>query len=63
VLVAHGEEEKLNKLQFTMTIKHSAYKKFHGIPIAQKEKDGYFNGALTDFRAVDKFDAKLFEQP
>jgi hypothetical protein len=41
----------------------SDYKKFDGIPIAQKEKDGYFNGVITDFRAVDKFDAKLFEQP
>jgi RNA polymerase sigma factor (sigma-70 family) len=41
----------------------SDYKKFDGIPIAQKEKDGYFNGVVTDFRAVDKFDARLFEQP
>jgi hypothetical protein len=41
----------------------SDYKKFDGIPIAQKEMDGYFNGVVTDFRAVDKFDAKLFEQP
>jgi RNA polymerase sigma factor (sigma-70 family) len=44
-------------------IYYSDYKKFDGIPIAQKEKDGYFNGVVTDFRAVDKFDAKLFEQP
>jgi RNA polymerase sigma factor (sigma-70 family) len=42
---------------------YSGYKKFDGIPIAQKEEDGYFNGVVTDFRAVDKFDAKLFEQP
>jgi hypothetical protein len=41
----------------------SDYKKFDGIPIAQKEKDGYFNGVVTDFRAVNKFDAKFFEQP
>jgi uncharacterized protein (TIGR03067 family) len=44
-------------------IYYSDYKKFDGIPIAQKEKDGYFNGVVTDFRAVDKLDAKLFEQP
>ena len=44
-------------------IYYSDYKKFDGIPIAQKEKDGYFNGLVTDFRAVDRLDAKLFEQP
>jgi hypothetical protein len=42
---------------------YSDYKKFDGIPIAQKEKDGYFNGVVTDFRAVEKLDARLFEQP
>ena len=42
---------------------YSDYKTFDGIPIAQKEKDGYFEPEVTDFRAVDKFDAKLFEQP
>jgi hypothetical protein len=41
----------------------SDYKKFDGIPIAQKEKDGGFNGVITDFRAVDQLDAKLFKQP
>jgi RNA polymerase sigma factor (sigma-70 family) len=41
----------------------SDYKKFDGIPIARKEKDGYFNGVVTGFRAVAKFDAKLFAQP
>ncbi len=40
------------------------YKKFDGIPIAQKEKQpGYMETEVTDFRAVDKLDAKLFEQP
>ena len=39
------------------------YKKFDGIPIAQKERDGHFEPDVTDFRVVDKFDAKLFEQP
>jgi hypothetical protein len=44
------------------------YKKFDGIPIAQKEKHphagaGAWEAEVTDFRAVDKFDAKLFEQP
>ena len=41
----------------------SDYKKFDGIPIAQKEHDGHFEPEVIDFRAVDKFDAKLFEQP
>jgi hypothetical protein len=42
---------------------YSDYKKFDGIPIAQKEHDGYLEPVVTDFRAVDKFDAKLFEEP
>jgi len=37
--------------------------KFGGIPIAQKEHDGHFVPVVTDFRAVDNFDPKLFEQP
>jgi hypothetical protein len=41
----------------------SDYKKFDGIPIAQKEHHGHFEPVVTDFRVVDKFDAKLFEQP
>jgi uncharacterized protein (TIGR03067 family) len=41
----------------------SDYKKFDGIPIAQKEHDGHFEPEVTDFRAVDRFDAKLFEHP
>jgi hypothetical protein len=41
----------------------SDYKKFDGIPIAQKEHDGHFEPEVTDFRAVDRFDAKLFERP
>ena len=41
----------------------SDYKKFDGIPIAQKEHDGNSENEVTDFRIVDKFDAKLFEQP
>jgi uncharacterized protein (TIGR03067 family) len=41
----------------------SDYKTFDGIPIAQKEHDGHFEPVVTDFRVVDKFDAKLFEQP
>lgn len=44
-------------------VTYSDYKTFDGIPIAQKEDDGYFMPAVTDFRAVEKFDAKLFEQP
>jgi RNA polymerase sigma factor (sigma-70 family) len=41
----------------------SDYKTFDGIPIAQKEHDGYFEPEVTDFGPVDTFDAKLFEQP
>jgi hypothetical protein len=41
----------------------SDYKNFDGIPIAQKEHDGHFEPVVTDFRVVEKFDAKLFEQP
>jgi uncharacterized protein (TIGR03067 family) len=44
------------------------YKKFDGIPIARKEKHphagtGAWEAEVTAFRAVDKFDAKVFEQP
>jgi RNA polymerase sigma factor (sigma-70 family) len=42
---------------------YSGYKPFDGIPIAQKEHDGYFEPEIMDFRAVDTFDAKVFEQP
>jgi hypothetical protein len=41
----------------------SDYKTFDGIPVAQKEGDGYLMPQVTDLRAVDKFDPKLFEQP
>ena len=34
-----------------------------GIPIAQKEHDGHFEPVVTDFRVVEKLDAKLFEKP
>jgi hypothetical protein len=44
-------------------VAYSDYKTFDGIPIAQKEHDGYFEPEITEFRAVDKLDAKLFEQP
>jgi RNA polymerase sigma factor (sigma-70 family) len=44
-------------------ITYSDYKKFDGIPVAQKENDGYLMPQVTDFRAVDKFDATLFKQP
>jgi hypothetical protein len=42
---------------------YSDYKTFDGIPIAQKEDDGYFMPEVTAFRVVDKFDDKLFELP
>jgi uncharacterized protein (TIGR03067 family) len=41
----------------------SDYKKSDGFPIAQQEHDGHFEPRVTDFRAVDKFDPKLFENP
>ena len=44
-------------------VTYSDYKTFNGIPIAQKEDDGYLMPRITDFRVVDKFDARLFEQP
>ena len=44
-------------------VTYSDYKKFDGIPIAQKEHDGHSMAEVTDFRVVDKLDAKLFEQP
>jgi uncharacterized protein (TIGR03067 family) len=44
-------------------VTYSDYKRFDGIPIPQKEHDGYLEAEVTDFRAVDKFDPKLFEQP
>ena len=43
------------------SVTYSDYKKFDGIQVAQKMNDG--SSQVTDFRAVDKFDAKLFEQP
>jgi RNA polymerase sigma factor (sigma-70 family) len=44
-------------------VTYSDYKKFDGIPIPLREHDGYLDPQVTDFQAVDKFDAKLFEQP
>ncbi|HYT89646.1 MAG TPA: hypothetical protein VEL76_13145 [Gemmataceae bacterium] len=44
-------------------VAYSDYKTFDGIPVAQKDNDGYLMPQVTDFRVVDKFDAKLFEQP
>jgi RNA polymerase sigma factor (sigma-70 family) len=44
-------------------VSYSDYKTFDSIPIAQKEHDGYLEPVVTDFRAVEKFDAKLFEEP
>ncbi len=45
------------------SVTYSDYKKFDGIQVAQKMNDGSLMSQVTDFRAVDKFDAKLFEQP
>jgi hypothetical protein len=42
---------------------YTDYKKFDGVTVAQKENDGRVISEVTDFQAVDKLDAKLFEQP
>jgi RNA polymerase sigma factor (sigma-70 family) len=42
---------------------YSDYQAYGGIPVARKENDGYFMPEITDFRAVEKFDAEFFEQP
>jgi len=47
---------------------YSEYKTFDGIPVARKEMHphagtGPWEAEVTDFRVVDKFDEKLFEQP
>jgi hypothetical protein len=44
-------------------VTYSDCKKFDGIPIPLREHDGYLDPQVTEFRAVDKFDAKLFERP
>jgi hypothetical protein len=48
---------------FGREVTYSDYKTHGGIPIAQKEHDGYLEPEVTDFRVVDKFDARLFEVP
>jgi RNA polymerase sigma factor (sigma-70 family) len=45
------------------SVTYSDYKKFDGIPVAQKLNDGSLMSQVIGFRAVEKFDAKLFEQP
>jgi RNA polymerase sigma factor (sigma-70 family) len=45
------------------TVTYSDYKKFDGIPVAQKENDGNFMPEITEFRVMEKFADKLFEQP
>jgi hypothetical protein len=40
---------------------YSGYKKFDGAPVAQRDDDGYLIPEVTDFKAVDNLDAKLFE--
>ena len=50
------------------SISYSDYKTFDDIPIAQKQTQTANGKVVTeteviDFRAVDKFDARLFEQP
>jgi RNA polymerase sigma factor (sigma-70 family) len=56
-------DKKTHLLVKDWAFTYSDYKTFDGIPIAQKEHDGHFEPEVTDFRVVDKFDAKLFEQP
>ena len=58
IYVLDGDE-----LRLCLGDTYSDYKKFDGIPVARKEDDGYFMPEITDFKAVDKLDAKLFEKP
>jgi RNA polymerase sigma factor (sigma-70 family) len=44
-------------------VTYGDYEKFDGVPVARKEKDGYFEPEVTDFKVVEKFGEKLFEQP
>ena len=44
-------------------VTYGDYKTFDGIPIARRKHDGYYEPEVTDFRAVDRFDPKLFERP
>jgi hypothetical protein len=56
-------DKQTHLLMKSGAVTYSDYKKFDGIPVAQKEDDGYLMPQVTAFRAVDKFDAKLFKQP
>jgi RNA polymerase sigma factor (sigma-70 family) len=56
-------DKESHLLQRSGAVTYSDYKKFDGIPVAQKENDGYLLPQVTEFRAVEKFDAKLFERP
>jgi len=56
------------KVHSSSAIFYTDYKRFDGIPIAQKEiytANGKYvsETKVLDFRAVEKLDAKLFEQP
>lgn len=57
-----------DKLHEASSITYGDYKRFDDIPIAQKQTQTRHGKvvsevAVLDFRAVDKLDAKLFEQP
>jgi RNA polymerase sigma factor (sigma-70 family) len=56
-------DKETHLLQRSGAVTYSDYKPFDGLAVAQKENDGYLLPQVTDFRAVEKFDAKLFEQP
>lgn len=60
VLLKRSADSYTNTQGFSI---YSDYKSFDGIPIAQKEQDGYANPEVTQFKAVDRFDSQLFQQP
>jgi hypothetical protein len=56
-------DKKTHLLVKQGSVTYSDYKTFDGMPIAQQEHNGWYEPRVTDFRVVEKFDPKLFEQP
>jgi hypothetical protein len=56
-------DKKTHLLVKQGSVTFTDYKTFDGIPIAEKEHDGWYEPRITDFRVVEKFDTALFEKP